>query len=129
MRSPTADGALVPTGKASTATETTSNEPLLRFYATEKMKTKEDSKMENSWTSIPSASYDSSNFWRLLAAGGSLRLNPGKIGPLIQAIHEVTSAPARFGDRDARWFVVRLYVLEQPGDDLQRFFGRDSLVL
>ena len=31
MRSPTAAGGLVPTGEASTATETTFNEPFLRF--------------------------------------------------------------------------------------------------
>ena len=58
-----------------------------------------------------------------------MSVNPGKIGPLIQAVHEVTSAPARFWDRGARWFVVRLYVLEQPGDELRRFFGGDSLPL
>ena len=34
MRSPTAACGLLPTGKASTATRTTSNEPLLWFYAT-----------------------------------------------------------------------------------------------
>ena len=62
IRSPTAVGGLVPTGEASTATETTSNEPLLRFYATEEMNPEKDSKMENSWTTIPSASYDSSVF-------------------------------------------------------------------
>ena len=58
-----------------------------------------------------------------------MRQNPGKIGLLIQAVYEVTSAPARFWDRGARWFVVRLYVLEQPGDELQRFFVGDSLPL
>ena len=68
MRSPTAAGGLVPTGEASTATETTSNERLLRFYATEEMNTEDDSKEKNSWTSISSASYDSSSYWRLLAA-------------------------------------------------------------
>ena len=57
----------------------------------------------------------------LLLPTGSLRQNPGKIGLMIQAVHDVTSAPARFWDRGARWFVVRLYVLEQPGDELQRF--------
>ena len=41
---------------------------------------------------------------------------------LIQAVRKVTSAPAHVWDRGARWFVVRLYVLEQPGDELQRFF-------
>ena len=58
MRSPTAVGGLVPTGVASTATETTSNEPLLRFYATEETNSKETT----SWTSIPSASCDRSVF-------------------------------------------------------------------
>ena len=62
MRSSTVAGGLVPTGEASTATETNFNQPLLRFYATE-----EDSKKETLWTSIPSAWYDSS-FWKLLAA-------------------------------------------------------------
>ena len=32
----------------------------------------------------------------LHTAGGSLRLNLGKIGPLIQAVHEVTSAAVGF---------------------------------
>ena len=50
---------------------------------------------------------------QLHAATASLRLNQGKIGLLIQAIHEVTSAPAHFWDRGARWFVVRLYGLGQ----------------
>ena len=49
--SPTATGGLIPTGEASTATETTSNEPLLWFYATEETNLKE----ENACTSIPSA--------------------------------------------------------------------------
>ena len=64
---PTAAGGLLPTGQASTATRITSNERLLRFYATEKMNPEEDSKKENPWTSISSTCYDSS-FWRLLAA-------------------------------------------------------------
>ena len=58
MRLSTTAGGLVPTGEASTATETTSNEPLLRFYATEETNPKE----KRSWTSILSASYDSSVF-------------------------------------------------------------------
>ena len=39
--------------------------------------------------------------------------NPRKIGPLIQAVRKVTSAPAHFWDRGARWFVASLYGLEQ----------------
>ena len=68
MRSSTAAGGLVPTGEASTASETTSNKPLLRFYETEEMNPEADSRMEDSWTLTPSASYDSSSFWRLFAA-------------------------------------------------------------
>ena len=68
MRSSTAAGSLAPTGEASTATETTSNEPLLRLYATEEMNPEGDSKMESSWTLTLYASYDSSSFWRLHAA-------------------------------------------------------------
>ena len=44
MRSLTAAGSLLPTGEASTATRTTSNEPLIRFYATEEMNPEENSK-------------------------------------------------------------------------------------
>ena len=62
IRSPTAVGGSVPTGEASTATETTPNESLLRFYTTEEINPEEDSKMENSWTSTLYASYDSSSF-------------------------------------------------------------------
>ena len=39
--------------------------------------------------------------------------SPGKIGPLTQAVDEVTSAPARFWDRGARWFVARFDGLGQ----------------
>ena len=68
MRTTTAAGGLVPTGKTSTATETTSNEPLLRFYATEETNPTE----KQLWTSVPSAYYDSS-FWTLLPAPADLR--------------------------------------------------------
>ena len=63
IRTTTAAGGLVPTGKISTATETTSNEPLLRFYAAEEITPKE----KKIWTSILFAWYDSS-FWKLLPA-------------------------------------------------------------
>ena len=61
MRTTTATGGLVPTGKSSTATETTFNEQLLRFYATEGT----NSKKKKLWTSTPSTWCDS-NFWKLL---------------------------------------------------------------
>ena len=65
MRSSTAAGGLVPTGEASTASETTLNEPPLRFCLTEKTDLEPNCKK----TSTPYASYESSSFfWRLLAA-------------------------------------------------------------
>ena len=64
MRSSTAAGGLVPTGKASNASETTSNQPPLRFCSTEKT----DLEAKNSWTSVPSASYNSSSSFRRLSA-------------------------------------------------------------
>ena len=42
-----------------------------------------------------------------------MRQNPGKIERLIQVVRKVISVPARFGDRGARWFGVRLCMLEQ----------------
>ena len=69
MRSSTVAGGLVPTGEASTATETTPNEPLFRLYATEETNPKE----KKLWTSIPSAWYDSS-FWKLLPVPLGLRV-------------------------------------------------------
>ena len=51
MRTTTSTDGLVPTGKTSTGTETTFNEPLLRFYATEEANPK-DKKL---WTLVPSA--------------------------------------------------------------------------
>ena len=53
MRSPTAAGGLLPTGKASVATRTTFDQPPLRLYSTEET---------NSKTSTPYVSYDSSFF-------------------------------------------------------------------
>ena len=59
MRTSTAAGGLVPTGDASKASETTLNEPPLRFCLTE-----ETDLTENSRTSIPSASCDSSSVFQ-----------------------------------------------------------------
>ena len=64
MRSSTAAGGLVPIGEASTATETNFNQPPLWFCSTEET----DLEAICEKTTIPSASYDSSSFWRLLAA-------------------------------------------------------------
>ena len=62
--STTAAGGLVPTGDASKASETTLIEPPLRFCSTEET----DLKAKNSWTSVPSASYNSSSSFRRLSA-------------------------------------------------------------
>ena len=64
MRPSTAAGGLVPTGEASTASETTLNERSLRFCPTEETDLRPNCKK----TSSSYASFDSSSFWRLLAA-------------------------------------------------------------
>ena len=60
IRSPTVAGGLVPTGEASTATETNFNQLPLRFCSTEET----DLEVESSWTSVLSASYDSSSVFQ-----------------------------------------------------------------
>ena len=132
MRSPTATGSLVPTGEASTATETTSNEPLFRFYATEEMNPEDESKEKKSWTSIPSASYDSSSFWRLLAAPYCYRVgetksrqnrtfDPGGSQGYLRACSFLGSWRALVCGE-----VIRAGA---AGDELQRFFGAGSLAI
>ena len=64
MRPSTAAGGLVPTVEASTDSETTLNERSLRFCPTEET----DLGPNYDKTSTPYASFDSSSFWRLLAA-------------------------------------------------------------
>ena len=116
MRSSTTTGGLVPTGEASKAKETNFNQPPLRFCSTEETDHLEANCKK---ASISSASYDSSSVFQernlsaFPTAGGSLTQSPGKIGPLIQAVRKVTSAPAHFWYRGARWFVARLYGLGQ----------------
>ena len=132
MRPSTAAGGLVPTGEASTASEATSNEPLLRFYVTEKMNPEADSKMGDSWTSTPSASNDSSSFWRLFAA------------PYCYRVVETKSRQNRTFDPGGSRGHLRACPFLGPwrtlacgevlrakvtGDELQRFFGGDWLAL
>ena len=62
MRSSTATGGLLPTGEASTATETNFNQPPLRFHSTEETDSEPSSKEINLRTSTQHASYDSSVF-------------------------------------------------------------------
>ena len=131
MRTTTAAGGLASTGEASTATRTTSNEPLLRFYATEEMNTEEDSKKGNLWTSISPACYDSS-FWKRLAA------------PYCRRVVETKSRQNRTFDPGGSqghlracpfsrsWRVLVCGDVIRAGaarDELQRFIGGDSLAL
>ena len=64
IRSTTTASGLVPTGEASTATETNFNLPPLQFCSTEETDLEASCKR----TSTPYASFDSSSFLRLLAA-------------------------------------------------------------
>ena len=76
MSSPTAAGGLVPTGEASTATETNFNQPPLRFHSTEETDSEASSKETNLRTSTQYVSYDSSVFEKsnLLPAPSDLRV-------------------------------------------------------
>ena len=72
----------------------------------------------------------------LRIAEGSLTQNPGKIEPLVQAVLKVTSAPARFWDRGARWFVARFYGLRQLeksysvfSDEIRWLFGKRPVLM
>ena len=132
MRSSTAAGGLAPTGEASTASETTSNEPLLRFYETEEMNPEGDSKMEDSWTLTSSASYDSRNFWRLSAtpycrrvvdtkSGQNRTFDPGDSRDHLRACPFLGSWRALVCGEVLR--------AGAAGDELQRFFGGDLLAL
>ena len=122
MRTATAAGGLVPTGKTSAATETTFNESLLRFYATEET----NSRKKKLWTSIPSAWYDSS-FWKLFAAPPCLRVIEKK--PMQNMTFDPDGSQGRlracsFWDRGALWFVVRLCVLEKLVTSCSVFWRR-----
>ena len=132
MRPATAAAGLVTTGEASTAWETTFNEPLLRFYKNEKMNPEGGSKMQDSWTLTPSASYDSSSFWRLFAS------------PYYRRVVNTKSRQSRTFDPGGSrghlracpllgsWCVLiygEVLRAGAAGDELQRFFGRDSLAL
>ena len=71
MRTPAAAGGLLPTGKTSTATKTTFNEPPLQFYSTEEASCKKNS--------TPYVSYDSS-FRNLLAVSSCRKAMETKSG-------------------------------------------------
>ena len=123
MHSPTAAGGLVPTGEASTITETTVNEPLLQFCSTEEANCKK--------TSTPYVSFNSS-VRDLLVAPSGLRVIEAK--PMqnrtfdssgfqgrLRACPVLGSWRALLGGEVAR--------VGAAGDELQLFFGGDSLAL
>ena len=128
MRSLTAAGGLVPTGEASTATEINFNQPPLRFCSTEET----DLEAICEKTSTPYVSYDSSSFWRLLAAPYCRRVvgtkskqnrtfGPGGSQGHLRACPFLGSWRALVCGE-----VIRAGA---AGDKLQRLFGGDSLAL
>ena len=127
MRTTTAAGGLVPTGKTSTATETNFNQQPLRFYSTEEI----DLEVSCMKGPTPSASYDSS-FWKLLAA------------PYCRRVIETKSRQNRTFDPGGSqghlracpflgsWRALVCGEVMHAGavdDELQRFSGGDLLAL
>ena len=129
MRPSTAAGGLVSTGEASKASETTLNEPPLRFFPTEETDLKPNCKKP----STPYASFESSSFfWRLLAASycrsvvdtksrQNMTFDLGGSRGHLRACPFFGPWRALVCDEDLRPGAA--------GDELQRFSGRDSLVL
>ena len=129
IRSSAAAGSLVPTGEASTASETILNEPPLRFCPTEERYLEPNCKT----TSTPYASFESSGFfWKLLAAPycrsvvdtksrQNRTFDPGGSRGHLRACSFLRSWRALICGEDLR--------AEAAGDELQRLFRRDSLAL
>ena len=128
MRSSTVAGGLVPTGEASTASETTLNNPPLRSCPTEETDLEPNCKK----TSTAYALFDSRSFWRLLAAPYCRRgvdtkfrqnrtCGPGGSRAYLRACSFLGSWRALICGE-----VVRAGA---AGKELQRFFGGDSLAL
>ena len=131
MRPSTAAGGLVPTDEASKASETTSNQPPLRFCSTEET----DLEAKLSWTSISSASYDSSS---------ALQERNLSATPYCRRVVGTKSRQNRtFGLGGSQGHLRACPFLRSwrslvcgevlragaAGDELQRFFGQDSLAL
>ena len=128
IHSTTAASGLVPTGKASTATETNFRHPPLWFCSTEETDPEANCKR----TLTPYASFDSSSFLRLLAAAYCYRVvetksrqimtfDPGGSRGHLRACPFLGSWRALVCDE-----VIRA---DAAGDELQRFLGGDSLTL
>ena len=134
MRSSTAAGGLVPTGEASTATETNFNQTPLRFHSTEETDSEANSKETHLRTSTQYASYYSSVFQEsnLLPAPSGLRVietksmqnrrfDPGGLQRHPRACPFLGS-----------WRVLvcgEVIRAGAAGNELQRFIGGDSLAL
>ena len=129
MRSPTAAGGFVSTGKASTSKRTNFNQPPLRFCSTKETDLKASCKK----TSIPSASYDSSSVFHernLLATPYCRRVVDTK-----SRQNRTIDAGGSQGHLRACPFLGSWHALVcgevvragAAGDELQRFFGGDSL--
>ena len=126
MRSSTDAGGLVPTGDASKASETTLNEPPLRFSLTEET----DLKAKISWTSVPSASYNSSSFRRLPATPYCRRVVDTKSGQNRTFDPGGSRGHLRACPFLGQWRALvcgEFLRAGAAGEELQRFFGRDSL--
>ena len=128
MRSPTAAGGLVPTSDASKASETTLDESPLRFCLTEET----DLKAKTSWTSVPSASYNSSSFSKLSATPYCLRVVDTKPGQNKTFDSGGSRDHLRACPFLGQWRALvcgEVLRAGAAGEELQRFFGRDSLAL
>ena len=128
MHSSTAADGLVPTGEASTASGTTLNEPLLRFCSTEETNLEPTCKK----TSTPYASFDSSSFWRLLASPYCRRVVDTKSGQNRIFVPGGSRGHLRACPLLGPWRALVCYEILRAGaarDELQRFFGGDSLAL
>ena len=131
MRSPTAAGGLVPTGEVSKATETNFNQPPLRFCSTEET----DLEAKSSWTSVSFVSYDISSVFQERNFSAT---------PYCRKVVDTKSRQNMTFDPDGSQGHLRAYPFLVPwralvcgeviragaaGDELQRFFGEDSLAL
>ena len=113
MRTTSAAGGLLPTGKTSTAIKPPSTSHL---FGSTRPRRQIQRRLIYGLKFHPRCTKTVSGDINCLLpppAGGSSRQNQGKIGCLIQAVIKVVPAPARFWERGARCFVVRLCVLEQ----------------
>ena len=131
VRQSTAAGGLGSTGEASTATETNPNEPPLRFCSTEET----DLEAKRSWTSISSASYDSSSIFQ--ERNLSVTTYCRRVVDTKSRQNRTFDPGGSQGHLHACPFLGLWRALvcgevlraRAAGDVLQRFFGGDSLAL